>query len=78
MVDEHRAGELEHAFVDEADHSIPGARRWQRGRQNDAANRDRPSDVGDEPGDLTRVSDEVHLIRSLDVGEPAVERILST
>ena len=33
--------------------------------------------LGGEPGDLTLVSDEVHLVRSLDLGESAVERVLS-
>jgi uncharacterized protein with von Willebrand factor type A (vWA) domain len=33
--------------------------------------------LSDQPGDLVRVSDEVHLMRSLDVNEDAVSHVLS-
>jgi uncharacterized protein with von Willebrand factor type A (vWA) domain len=33
--------------------------------------------ISDDPGDLVRVSDEVHLVRSLDVNEDAVRHVLS-
>jgi uncharacterized protein with von Willebrand factor type A (vWA) domain len=33
--------------------------------------------VNGAPGDLAEVSDEVHLVQSLAVAEPAVERVLS-
>ena len=33
--------------------------------------------LSDEPGDLQHLSDEIHLVRTLDVSEAAVDRILS-
>ena len=33
--------------------------------------------IEEEPGNLAQVSDELHMVRSLDIGAAAVERILS-
>jgi uncharacterized protein with von Willebrand factor type A (vWA) domain len=33
--------------------------------------------IQSKPGDLTRLSDEVHQVKTLDVSEEAVERVLS-
>ena len=33
--------------------------------------------LSDEPGDLQHLSDEIHLVRTLDVSETGVDRILS-